>query len=195
MNNRFAVVTLLLLAMAVPVVAQEKTENPRPGSMRLSVFGTNFGYTESDLSGSNWHGGFGLSLEYRLRERWSTELAISREEAPAGYFFDITPGVPVSPRRLDVVSYPVDLTANYHFLTRSAWKPFVGAGLRYTNAPEVSPYGELEGARLSPQLVGGVHYNLTRHVALRLDVKRLLRNDSAYFEDDRKVGVGVGFSW
>jgi outer membrane protein W len=195
MRRHIAVVMLLLSLFAVCAVAQEKTDDLQKGTFRVFGFGSNFGFTESDVSGSNWHGGFGLGLEYRFSDRWSTEMSVSRDRSPVWTFGTLGPGGELQTQRFRITSHPVDVMGQYHFSNRSAWKPFVGAGLRYVS--ETGPGFPYEGedARLSPQLAAGFYYNITRQLGLRVDVKRLLASDSTLFDDSRKVSVGLGWSF
>jgi len=195
MRKHFAVVTLLLL-FAVSAVAQERTANVKEGSFRIFAFGSNFGYTESDISGSNWNGGYGLGLEYQLSERWSTELSVSREQTPTFTVGVLKPDGTFSTTNTNVEAHPVDVVGQYHFFTDSAWKPFVGIGLRYVDSSrnQYLPYAYDE-TRLSPQITAGFYYHFTRHFGLRVDGKRLLRNDSSFYDDARKVSVGLGWKF
>jgi len=195
MRKHFAVVTLLLL-FAVSAVAQERSENLKKGSFRIFAFGSNIGYTESDLSGSNWNGGYGLGLEYRFSDRWSTEISVAREQTPTSTFATLNPDGSFSPVNVHLTSHPIDVVGEYHFFTDSAWKPFVGIGLRYadTDRNHYYPFA-YETSRISPQLTAGFYYNFTRHLGLRVDGKRLLRNDATYLDDTHKLSVGLGWKF
>lgn len=196
MRKHFAVVTLLLLLFAVPGFSQDKTDEVPKGSLRVFAFGSNFGYTESDISGSNWSGGYGLGLEYQLSERWSGELSVAREQTPTFTFGVLNPDGTFGAVNTHITSHPIDVVGQYHFFTKSAWKPFIGIGARYVDSSrdEVYPY-VFDEARLSPQITGGFYYNFTPHLGLRVDVKRLLRNDSASYDDARKLSVGLGWKF
>jgi len=195
MRKHFAVVTLLLL-FAVSAVAQERTENLKKGAFRVFAFGSNFGYTESNLTGSNWQGGYGLGLDYQFTDRWSTELSVSHEQTPITTFGVVNPDGSFSPVNIRLTAHPVDVVGQYHFFTDSAWKPFVGIGLRYVDSsgnPYI-PFAYNE-TRFSPQVTAGFYYNFTPHLGLRVDAKRLLRNDSTYFDDAHKLSVGLGWKF
>lgn len=194
MRRHFAVVTLLLL-FAVRAVAQEKAEDLQKGTFRVFAFGSNFGYTESDLAGSNWHGGYGLGVEYRLSDRWAAELSVAREESPTWSYGLVGPDGQLQVQRFQLVSHPVDVVGQYHFFTRSAWKPFVGIGARYVDTTGPGRPYAVEESRISPQISGGFYYHFTPRLGLRVDMKRLLRSDSAYFDDTRKVSIGLGWKF
>jgi outer membrane protein W len=195
MRKHFAVVTLLLL-FAVSAVAQERTANVKKGSFRIFAFSANFGYTESDVSGSNWNGDYGLGLEYQLSDRWSTEISVSREQTPTATIGTVNPDGSFSSSYTHLEVHPVDVVGEYHFFTASAWKPFIGVGLRYVDASR-NRYVPFVGGetRLSPQVTAGFYYQFTRHFGLRLDGKRLLRNDSTWYDDAHKLSVGLGWKF
>jgi outer membrane protein W len=191
--KRLSAGAALLLMFAFSAFAQEKTSELTKGHARLSVFSSGLGYTESDAAGSHWQGGVGVAVEYALTDRWSGEVAVAREDLGVGYFGVINPDGSLTPQQVSYRSYPVDAVAQYHFFTQSAWKPFLGVGLRYVNAPDTGfPY-QFESGRTSAQVIGGVYYNFTKHLALRLDARQLLRNDDTYY--DRGNKLSVGFAW
>lgn len=195
MRRHFAVVTLLLLLFAVSAVAQERTEGLQKGNLRVFAFGSNLSYTESDAVEANWRGGYGLGLEYQLNERWSAELSVSREQAGTWTVGMIGPDGVFQARNYKITAHPIDVVGQYHFFTKSAWKPFVGIGARYVDSKGPGfPY-QIENTQLAPQITGGVYYNFTKNLGLRLDVKRLLANGSSYFDDERKVSVGLGWKF
>lgn len=193
MMRKHIAVAVTLLLFAVSAFAQEKTEGLQQGTFRVFAFGSNFGYTQSDSVGSNWHGGYGLGLEYRFRDRWSAEISVAQEESHGPTFTTRYPDGTVFIGSHSLTNHPVDVVGQYHFITRSAWKPYVGAGARYVR-DEGAPFVD-RGDRLSAQLVGGIYYNVTPRVALRLDLKRLLRTDSTGYDDGRKVSIGVGWAF
>jgi outer membrane protein W len=196
MRRHIAVVMVLLSLIAASAVAQDKTAEAPKGTFRVFAFGSNFGYSESDVAGSKFHGGYGLGVEYRLSERWSAEVSVSREEAATWTVANVGPDGQIRYQNFSLTTHPVDAVAQYHFFTRSAWKPFVGVGARYVGT-EQYPGSVFLGdeSRLSAELNGGFYYNFTRNLGLRVDVRRLLRNDSAFYDDTRKVSIGLGWSF
>jgi outer membrane protein W len=91
--------------------------------------------------------------------------------------------------RYEAHSYPVDVATRYHFFTNARWQPYLGVGARYVNGPETDL--EQFDSRFSAQAVGGVDFNATDRFGLRFDAKRLLRGDSAFFDDTLKLSAGV----
>lgn len=179
---RAALLPLLLLAL--PLVAQDRTN-------RVSLFVSEPSFAWSEGGGSHWSGGIGLAFEHRFGARWSAEVSAAREESTRR-LPSIAPGGLTVINEEKLTAYPVDVTARYHFATapHTRWRPYAGAGVRWVNAPD-SLLGALED-RLSPEVVGGVDFNLTPEWSLRADAKRLLR-DSAPHDEAFKVSIGAGF--
>ena len=195
MRKHFAVVTLLLLSAASAFAQQDRTAEVPKGTFRIFGFGSNLGFSESNSTGTNFHGGYGLGFEYQVSARWSTELSLAREATPFYGFASLGPDGVLQPQRIRVTSYPVDIVGQYHFFTDTAWKPFVGIGLRYVNVDKDGYPYPVEDSRFSPQISAGFYYNFTPHFGLRLDAKRLLRNDSAFYDDTHKVSLGLGWKF
>jgi outer membrane protein W len=182
---RNVLTAVLLVALALPLAAQS-TDRPT----RVSVFLSDFGWTYSEGAGSDMSGGFGVALEYRLRRAWSAEIAIAAEEHSETVTSIGPAGVTLS--RIDVRSWPVDATGRYHFLgVRTRWRPYVGAGVRFVPEPEVS--GFAYESRLSAQALTGVDYSVNEALSVRFDFKRLLRTDSAIYDNVNKISLGVGW--
>ena len=175
---RHTLAAVLLLA-ALPLVAQDKTN-------RLSVFVTDPGFGFSEGNGSSWDGGLGVAFEKRFGMRWSGEVAVGREEYTASGIF---PGS----LQYDVVSYPVDVTARYHFgNSYLRWRPYLGAGAHWVNGPD-TPVGPLDD-RFSPVVIGGLDFNMTERWSLRADAKHLVRDDASEpYDETLKISIGAGF--
>jgi len=175
---RHALAAVLLL-FALPLVAQDKTH-------RISLFVTDPGFGFSEGSGSFWDGGVGMAFEKRFSMRWTAEVAVGREEYTHTGIF---PGTAV----YDVVSYPVDLTARYHFgNSYLRWRPYVGGGAHWVSGPD-TPLGPLDD-RLSAVVIGGLDFNMTERWSLRADAKHLVRNDASEpYDETLKISIGAGF--
>lgn len=186
---RRSAVLFAVMWFAVSSFAQEKaTSSPSPGSFRLSVFARDLAYTES-RGNSDFGGDVGVSLEYRLRQKWSMELSYTFEKRHD--FVAVTTHYPdgsvlLDTRRTTVQTHPVDLVGLYHFETGSRWKPYIGAGARYG----VSQRPFLYKYALHGEVVGGVDFQFTDKLSLRLDVKRVLTGDF-----DRIANGSVGVGW
>ena len=169
-----------LLLLSLPLAAQQS-------DLRVSAFVTGIDSAKRvDTDGA------GISLEYRALERWSVELAVAEEQhqflLPVPDPNLLASWIAQYERKS---SHPVDLVARYHFVNSTHWEPFLGAGMRYVAGPTTTMSGKLDN-RTSAEVTGGVYYNLSSRLALRVEAKRLLREEVSY---DRafKPSFGVSF--
>nr|WP_315263011.1 OmpW family outer membrane protein [uncultured Limnohabitans sp.] len=104
---------------------------------------------------------------------------------------------------------PPTLTVQYHFTDFTGYKPYVGAGLNYTQitAEKISAGGGTKNVTLSDKSVGGalqagVDIPLTKQVSLNIDVKKVYLKTHVYVGgadggtlklDPVLFGVGVGY--
>jgi outer membrane protein len=104
---------------------------------------------------------------------------------------------------------PPTLTLQYHFTDFAGYKPYVGAGLNYTQitAEKISAGGGTNNVTLSDKSVGGalqvgVDIPLTKQVSLNIDVKKVYLKTHVYAGgvdagtlklDPVLLGVGVGY--
>lgn len=103
---------------------------------------------------------------------------------------------------------PPTLTVQYHFTDFTGYKPYVGAGLNYTQitAEKISA-GSPNNVTLSDKSIGGalqagVDIPLTKQVSLNVDVKKVYMKSHVYVGgtdvgtlklDPVVFGVGVGY--
>jgi outer membrane protein len=73
----------------------------------------------------------------------------------------------------DTRHLPPTLSLNYHFPTQSAWKPFVGLGVNYTDFfEESSSLGKLElDSSWGASVQAGLDYQISDRGAVRLNVR------------------------
>lgn len=104
---------------------------------------------------------------------------------------------------------PPTLTVQYHFTDLAGYKPYVGAGLNYTqiSAEKISAGGGTNNVTLSDKSVGGalqlgVDIPLTKQVSLNIDVKKVYLKTHVYVGgadggtlklDPVLFGVGLGY--
>lgn len=104
---------------------------------------------------------------------------------------------------------PPTLTVQYHFTDFTGYKPYVGAGLNYTQitAEKISAGGGTNNVTLSDKSIGGalqagVDIPLTKQVSLNIDVKKVYIKSHVYVGvtdvgtlklDPVVFGVGVGY--
>ncbi|WP_424833127.1 OmpW/AlkL family protein [Ruegeria sp.] len=105
-----------------------------------------------------------FTAEYFIRDNLGIELL-----AATPFKHDITLGGNTSAG--SVKHLPPTLSLNYHFVTNSAWKPYVGAGLNYTIFfDEDMPGLEIEDS-FGVSLQAGLDYMVTENGAVRLNVR------------------------
>ena len=104
---------------------------------------------------------------------------------------------------------PPTLTVQYHFTDFTGYKPYVGAGLNYTQitAEKISAGSGTNNVTLSDKSIGGalqagVDIPLTKQVSLNIDVKKVYIKSHVYVGgtdvgtlklDPVVFGVGVGY--
>lgn len=100
---------------------------------------------------------------------------------------------------------PPTLLAQYHFLPEAQWRPYVGAGINYTNISSVNLLGgagSLEHKSWGPALQAGFDVAIDKNWRFNVDVKKIrIRSDvfiggvqaSAVRIDPLLFGVGVGY--
>ena len=161
-----------------------------------------------------------------LGQGTATDLSINDKTIPEvdfTYFFDKNLAAELIltvPQRQDVSSgatklgtlkhLPPTLTAQYHFDPVSGFKPYVGAGVNFTNFSSVEithpTAGPLDVKRQSYGLAlqVGVDYELAKNLYLNLDVKKVqIKTDVSVQSSGATLGsfkvdpllVGVGLGW
>lgn len=174
---RKLVVAVAFLLVSTAVFAQQD----KPTG--IYVFVSNASFTYSEQSGSNWDGAFGLALQRMFTPHVSAELTVSRDRQvtrfprfdPNGNIID---GAPL--RKVTDEFTPVDLTARYHFLNDSAWKPYAGIGVRYVESRAIG------------DLAGGVVWQFRPSLGLRFDAKVLLGNQG---QSTDTFNGSAGLAW
>jgi outer membrane protein W len=162
--------------LLVSTAASAQQDNPTG----IFVFVTNPGYGHSDRSGSYWDGAFGMALQRMFTPHVSAELTVSRDHHTVRTTAFDQNGDIIDSRTFTSDSTPVDLTARYHFFTDGAWKPYVGAGVRYV---ESRAFGDL---------TGGVVWQFRPSLGLRFDGKVVIGHQPGF--NDTFNG-SAGLAW
>jgi len=161
----------------------------------LFLSATAYAQKQGDLRGTlyttNPSGGVGVGLAYWVGSQVSIELSTSMEQHSSTRIV-IREGDLARVESFDYSTHPVDFFVQYHFPTATIdrWKPYVGVGARYVKRPAESPDTEAN-ASISPELNGGIYYHLQPRLAVRLDVRQLLRGDIPPYDDSTKIAFGV----
>jgi Outer membrane protein beta-barrel domain len=171
---RKLIVVAVCFLVSTAAVAQQNKPNG------LFVFVTNPSWGYSTGSGSNWDASFGVALQRMFTPNLSGEVTVSHERH-TGRVLSFDPNGNVIDSRTFTDDFtPVDLTARYHFLNDSAWKPYAGVGARY-----------VEGRAIGG-LTGGVVWQFRPALGLRFDAKVLLGNQSRFTDT---FNGSVGLAW
>jgi len=104
---------------------------------------------------------------------------------------------------------PPTLTVQYHFMPKSAFSPYIGAGLNitwfYATQAQYPVTHYSIGNQIGPALQIGFDYNVTGHWFLNMDVKQIFLNVSSHVDalgttvkahdamNPLVVGLGVGY--
>jgi len=147
-------------------------------------------------------------------------LGVSTKTIPeVDFSYFITPNIATEliltyPQGLDVTSngskvgslkaLPPTLTLQYHFAPNSSFRPYVGAGLNFTNYSSVSlpPGVTLSSNSTGWAVQAGADIEIGKNLYLNVDVKKVAMSTGVYVSgashgtlnvDPVLIGVGVGF--
>ena len=137
--------------------------------------------------------GLGISYDRMLTPRLSLDAAIAFERHFSyPYVVDIGGFIDVVPRsRLRTV--PIDLTARYHWLNDTRWKPYIGGGAHYVSAPKVHlDPGFGYQSHVNGEVDGGVVFMLTPALGAMLD-GRVIGGDRETYDPIFRISAGL--SW
>ncbi|MFZ2490697.1 MAG: hypothetical protein WA208_04350 [Thermoanaerobaculia bacterium] len=141
---------------------------------------------------------YGLSFQRQWVPRFSTGLAVAMED-PVVRSCSGGWKSPRVCREAMLRTYPIDLTGRFHFVNDTRFKPFVGAGVRYVAAPdltseELTIIGQRYSDHLDPQVVGGLEFRISDSFTVGLEMKALFRNDEVLeYDSFLKITGGVGW--
>lgn len=187
-----AAVAAFLLLFSVSVFAQP--------SNTVSLFVPDLALSQSNIDGQKVDAAYGASLDHRFTERFSGELSVTSQRFHR-YLRTFTGSTEPTSVLFAYRLYPIDANISYHFLSGSRWEPYIGAGLRYVH----DTFHGYEGTRrtafyrnavltIDPEVSGGITWQFSRTLGLRLDAKEVLgsrRSDVA--DPDLKASVGLSF--
>lgn len=176
----FAAVCSLLSTVAL---AQQKQS--------LSIFVSDLSYTKRSTDNGQWGGGVGVAFERMFSERLALQGAIAYERHRTYPYLVEDDGsiTQVEARRLNIV--PIDLTARYHFVNDTRWKPYIGLGAHYVAAPNVDRRFRYQN-HLDGAVDGGTTFLLTPSFGLLLNARMLVGDREPY---DEQFKISAGLSW
>jgi outer membrane protein W len=168
-------VLVLLLAVSVSAQTPDKTT-------RVSLFLTNPGFQGNEFLDA----GVGVALEHHFTPRWSVELEAARE------VHDYQRSI-FNPTVIEFNTYPIDVFGRYSFQsTHEAWRPFLGIGARYINAPD-EPEGADYDTQMSPEIGAGIEWKATDSLSLVFDAKAITRTDAPHWDELLKIQASIGW--
>ena len=173
--RKFGSLTVGLLLICSSAFAQQKRE--------LTIFISDISYLSNTFSKTHWYGGVGLAYSTFFTPHVSGEIAAAVEEHRSHTNIGVTP--------VTLRTYPIDLSARYHFFTESRWKPYLGLGVRHVDAPHGDP-GFRYFNHVNPQIVGGVEYLVKPSIGITLDGKQIVGERATY---DPWLKVSLGLNW
>lgn len=180
--RRILVLTVLCLVTPVLASAQQK--------QALSVFLTDVTSSTNEQSYDRW-GRFGVSFERMFAERLSLQAAASYERHRSYPYVVEDDGsiTEVGSQRLTV--YPIDVTARYHWLNDTRWKPYLGLGAHYVAAPNVDRRFRYQN-HWDGLIDGGVTFLITPQIGVFVEGRQLVGDRESY---DPLFRVLAGLSW
>ncbi len=180
MRLRTISVVLAVLIAAGSAVAQQT---------RVSLSATDLELVSSSSHGSHLSGGGELAVNHFWTPEFSTMLAAGAARSYDTWtLYDRDSNV-VTHGEYSYTAYPFDLLAQFHFATgESRWKPYVGAGVRYTDAPSA-----VVERGFSPVINGGVMFNVNPRVGVVFDVRAMYYRNGNITDFSGKPALGV--SW
>ena len=170
----------LSLAVALLAVAPSAFAQQQRGATEVMAF-----VKPAGTSSETTFDGFGVAIRHYFHERVSGEVSVARETGRLGFITGELIFVEEKVR-----AYPIDVTANYHYVNDTRWQAYTGLGVRHVSAPKESRHTWSD--RTTPEFTAGIEFRATPHVLLRADIKALLADDTLY-DDSFKSTFGVGW--
>ena len=167
----------LIIVICLFVATAASAQQNKPNG--FYVFITNPGYA-SEPAGHGWNGAFGVALQRMFSPRFSGEVAVSHDTETFVFRSFTSGGTLLAGHQVTAYSLPVDLTARYHFLNDSSWKPYIGAEARYVDS------------RAFFGMTGGVVWQFRPALGLRFDSKLLVSDRPVHGE---RLYNSIGLSW
>lgn len=147
--------------------------------------------TQTDRVTGSWPSGYGLSYERMIAPRWSVQAAVAFERHHSyPYVVEDNGSITfVDPERLQ--TFPIDVTARYHWPNDTRWKPFLGFGAHYIAAPNADPRFRYR-RHVDAELEGGTLFMFTQSFGVVLD-GRVIGGDREPY--DQPFHVSFGATW
>ncbi len=178
--RKVLVLVVLVLSIPVALIAQPKQ------TFSLFAAGVNTGSQDDGRPA-----GFGIAYDRMLTQRVSLDAAIAYERHFSyPYVVDVSGFINEVPRA-HLRTVPIDVTARYHWLNETRWKPYLGFGAHYVAAPKVHlDPGFGYQNHVNPVLDGGVAFMVTPSIGVVLD-NRVIGGDHETYDPVFRVSAGL----
>jgi outer membrane protein W len=138
--------------------------------------------------------GYGAAFSEAWSPRFSTAIAAGVEDVTVcvgGSFLER----PCTQIKLQ--THPIDVSGRYHFLNETRWKPYVGAGLRYVPAPNLTTesraaVGHAYSDHVFPEVVGGLEFVVMPAFGITVEGKQLVGSREPY---DSFFKLSAALNW
>jgi len=172
-----------IVAVALPLAAQQ--------TQTASFFLSDVMQNQTDRKTGQWPSGFGASYERMLGPRWSVQGAVALEHHRSYPYIVEDDGSITFVDRERLQTVPIDLTARYHWLNDTRWKPFLGVGAHYVAAPNADARFRYH-SHVDGEINGGTLFMFTPAFGAMLDGRVIVGTREPY---DQPFRVSFGASW
>ena len=179
MRKVLVLVMALVFAIPTAVLAQQT----------FSVFLTDINQTSDRVN--PWPGGFGVSFERMFAERLSLQGAVAYERHRT-YTYVVEDNGSITPvPRENLRTLPIEVTARYHWLNDTRFKPYLGLGVHYVAAPNTDARFRYQD-HVDGLVGGGFVFMLKPSLGLLLEGRAIVGDREPY---DPPFKVAAGVSW
>jgi hypothetical protein len=145
--------------------------------------------SQTDRRTEQWPGGFGVAFEQTFAQRWSVQGAVAVERHRSYPYVVEDDGSITLVDRVWLQTVPIDVTARYHWLNDTRWKPYLGLGAHYVAAPNADRRFRYQN-HLDGEIGGGTLFMFNPAFGVMLD-GRVLVGDREPYDQPFKVSLGV----
>jgi len=181
--RKIIVFTAVLSCASAAAFAQQKQS--------VSLFLSDVMQTRTDRQAGSWPSGFGIAFERRLAERWSVQGAVAIERHHSYSYVVEDNGAITFVDRARLRTVPIDLTARYHWLNDTRWKPYLGFGAHYVAAPSADARFRYRN-HFDGEVNGGTLFMFSRTFGVVLDGRVIAGTREPY---DQPLKISFGAAW
>jgi len=180
---RKIVVLIALVASVASVYAQQ--------TQTTSLFLSDIMQTTTDRQTGQWPSGFGVSYERMFAPRWSVQGSVAVERHRSYAYVVEDNGAITLVDRVRLQTVPIDVTARYHWLNDTRWKPYLGLCAHYVASPNADRRFRYQN-HLDGEINGGTLFMLNPAFGVMLEGRALVGDREPY---DQPFKVSLGFDW